>query len=194
QDSVQVYIDGEFAGKAPGKIKVDSRLIQHGSVLTLKSEGTPGQVIKEQIIISTFVLLSILLWGSEMLNAQEISHFTPNQFKEDASSGHYHYWEVKLHSGSHPNTSKYIEELLAGGYRAVEVRIGTQSTGRQVWQRAHNYPQYGVGFYLANLGPNQLDTIVGYTFGIVWLYRPSCLAQGNIPVKYRSIGWPILRF
>ncbi|MCD4696929.1 MAG: hypothetical protein K8S16_11895, partial [Bacteroidales bacterium] len=42
QDSVQVYIDGEFAGKAPGKIKVDSRLIQHGSVLTLKSEGTPG--------------------------------------------------------------------------------------------------------------------------------------------------------
>lgn len=112
------------------------------------------------------ILLSLLFLSNPFLTAQEISHFEPEQFKNDATSGHYHYWEVKLHSGSHPNTSKYIEELLSAGYRAVEVRVGTQSSGRQLWQQVHDLPQYGVGFYLANLGENQLDTIVGTPSGL----------------------------
>jgi len=37
--SSDVYIDGELVGKAPGKIKISKTKIQHGSKLTLKSEG-----------------------------------------------------------------------------------------------------------------------------------------------------------
>lgn len=35
----EIYIDGDLVGEAPGKIKLDKRKIQHGSVLVVKAEG-----------------------------------------------------------------------------------------------------------------------------------------------------------
>ncbi|MCB0821428.1 MAG: acyloxyacyl hydrolase [Bacteroidales bacterium] len=97
---------------------------------------------------------------------QEISSFDPEDYKTGAASEHYNYVELKFHSGSHPNSSKYIQELLAAGYKALEFRVGTQSTGRQIWQRAHNYPQYGVGFFLGNLGNTTVDSTLGTPSGL----------------------------
>ncbi|MCD4737165.1 MAG: acyloxyacyl hydrolase [Bacteroidales bacterium] len=113
-----------------------------------------------------YILLIISIVSTTLLQSQEISRYEPEEYKEGPNSGHFNYIELKFHAGSHPNTSKYIEELLAAGYKALEIRVGTQGTGRKPWQRVHNYPQYGVGFFLANLGPNQLDTIVGTPSGI----------------------------
>lgn len=35
----EIFIDGEKVGDAPGKIKVPSKQVQHGSMLTIKAEG-----------------------------------------------------------------------------------------------------------------------------------------------------------
>ncbi len=35
----QVYLDGEYIGSAPGKIKLRKTKIQHGSTLEIKAEG-----------------------------------------------------------------------------------------------------------------------------------------------------------
>ncbi|MCY1723017.1 PEGA domain-containing protein [Prolixibacteraceae bacterium Z1-6] len=35
----EVYLDGEKIGEAPGRIKVETKKIQHGSMLTLSAEG-----------------------------------------------------------------------------------------------------------------------------------------------------------
>jgi len=114
----------------------------------------------------TFILaLSSFLFTAHTF-AQEISHFTTDQYKGGRSGGQYHYLEIKYHQGSHPNSSKYIQELLEGGYKAIELSVGTQSTGRQDWQRMHACPQYGLGFYLGDLGNSQADSIVGTPSGI----------------------------
>lgn len=34
-----IYIDGVYAGEAPGKIKIEKEVIQHGSILEIKTEG-----------------------------------------------------------------------------------------------------------------------------------------------------------
>jgi hypothetical protein len=35
----KIFIDGDFIGDAPGKIKVPKEKIQHGSILVIKAEG-----------------------------------------------------------------------------------------------------------------------------------------------------------
>lgn len=111
-----------------------------------------------------FVLAGFLLALSG--RTQERSTFRPDQYKPDKSSNYFSYFELKYHAGSHPNTSKYIQELLEQGYKALEFRVGLQSTGRQNWQRAHNYPQYGVGFFLGQLGNTEVDSTVGTPSGL----------------------------
>ena len=43
QDSVKVYLDGEFLGNGPAKFKLASRQIQHGSQLVIKSDELPDE-------------------------------------------------------------------------------------------------------------------------------------------------------
>ena len=41
--TAEIYLDGNHIGNAPGKIKLDSRTIQHGSSLEIKAEGNETQ-------------------------------------------------------------------------------------------------------------------------------------------------------
>ncbi|MDX2443667.1 MAG: hypothetical protein QNK30_07685 [Bacteroidales bacterium] len=41
--NIMVYLDGNFIGEGPGKIKLDKDEIQHGSLLELKAEGFESQ-------------------------------------------------------------------------------------------------------------------------------------------------------
>jgi len=41
--TAEIYLDGEHIGDAPGKIKLDSKRIQHGSNLEIKAEGHETQ-------------------------------------------------------------------------------------------------------------------------------------------------------
>lgn len=63
-DSVQVYLDDNLIGMAPNKIKLDSRLIQHGSILTIKDKD---KVIKEQMLIrrpnSAYMIIDAFMGG-----------------------------------------------------------------------------------------------------------------------------------
>jgi len=64
----EVYIDGEKIGEAPGKIKVESAKIQHGSNLTIKAKGyadTNFLVIRKQHGIYT--VADLLLGGIPLL-------------------------------------------------------------------------------------------------------------------------------
>jgi hypothetical protein len=46
QDSVKVYLDGDFLGNGPAKFKLNSRKIQHGSELVIKSEDYPDETYR----------------------------------------------------------------------------------------------------------------------------------------------------
>lgn len=60
----KVYIDGEYIGDAPGKIKLPREKIQHGSILEVSAEG---YVKKEYLILRKqhhfYSLVDILIGG-----------------------------------------------------------------------------------------------------------------------------------
>ncbi|MCD4737164.1 MAG: hypothetical protein K8R53_14060 [Bacteroidales bacterium] len=60
----RVYLDGEYIGDAPGKIKLKSRQIQHGSEIVVKPEG---QNEFKQILLRkphpVYMLMDIVLGG-----------------------------------------------------------------------------------------------------------------------------------
>ena len=63
-DSLQVYIDDKYVGTGPGKVKVSSRLIQQGSMLSLKMGN---ETVVEQILLrkpkTVYVVMDALLGG-----------------------------------------------------------------------------------------------------------------------------------
>lgn len=62
--AADVYLDDEFIGNAPGKIKVQKGKLQHGTVLTLKAEG---YLEKEYLILrkqsKPYSIVDLLLGG-----------------------------------------------------------------------------------------------------------------------------------
>lgn len=51
--------------------------------------------------------------------------------------------EIKLHGGNHLYTGQSLDDLLANGYGAIEVRYGWQMSESDEWAAAHNYPTWG---------------------------------------------------
>jgi len=60
----EIFIDGEFIGKAPGKIKVPQEKIQHGSILAINAEGYEK---KEYLILrkqnAVYSVVDLILGG-----------------------------------------------------------------------------------------------------------------------------------
>lgn len=57
QDSIKVYLDGDLIGTGPGKIKLKSRQIQHGSEVVLKSDSAPDEtylILRKAHFVYTF--------------------------------------------------------------------------------------------------------------------------------------------
>ena len=88
--------------------------------------------------------------------------------------GRQKYMEVRFHSGSHLYTGEALSEFLQHGYTGVEVRAAWQSTGAEDWQRAFNYPNYGVGFYTGNIGD---ATILGNPSGLYGFFNAPFLRR-----------------
>lgn len=124
----------------------------------------------------SFIFFSLILWTT-LAFSQGKSSFKPEDFKKDENYGFFNYWQVFYHFGSNPTGSIYLQDAFAPGFQSLELRIGTQSTGRQLWQQLHNYPQYGLGFYMGDMGNDAADTIIG---------QPSAL--------FFYFGAPIVRF
>ncbi|MEA1896835.1 MAG: hypothetical protein U9N53_04145, partial [Bacteroidota bacterium] len=93
-----------------------------------------------------FFLFAFIILQLSSLNGQNISSFEPEDFTRDANYGYFNYFQLMLHAGVNPTGNEYLQQVYTAAYKALELRIGTQSTGRQLWQQYHNYPQYGLGF------------------------------------------------
>jgi len=83
--------------------------------------------------------------------------------QESIQSQHPHYGYIQLlyHTGVYWSRTQFLKEKFADGYKAVEVRIGFQTTGNKWWQQLNNYPGYGIGFHYADLIADRKDVLVG---------------------------------
>lgn len=120
--------------------------------------------MKKLVLIGAILLLALPIIG------QEFSEFTPDQFDKEKNYGSFNFFHVTYHSGSHMTTPEDFTNLFAPGYDAFELRVGTQSTGRQTWQQLHNYPYYGLGVFAGNLGGTDVDTVIGAPSGIYFFF------------------------
>ncbi|MDX2443666.1 MAG: acyloxyacyl hydrolase [Bacteroidales bacterium] len=124
------------------------------------------------------ILLAILILAPFCLvNGQEVSSFDPEDFSRTKDYGYYNYFQLMYHNGKNPTSSEYMKEVFSNGYQGLELRYGFQSTGRQMWQQLHNYPQYGFGSYIGDLGGVEAVSVIG---------RPMAL--------FFYFGTPIVRF
>ncbi|RPE08828.1 hypothetical protein EGT74_17525 [Chitinophaga lutea] len=94
--------------------------------------------------------------------------------RQNPNLGRQKYAELRLHSGSHLYTGQALSEFLQHGYTGVEVRVAWQSTGRETWQRAFNYPNYGIGFYTGNIGD---ATVLGNPSGVYGFFNAPFLRR-----------------
>ncbi len=94
-------------------------------------------------------------------------------FTQEASSDphvRHTYLQLLYHTGVYWTRTEYLEEQFADGYKAIEARIGFQTTGRELWQQYHHYPRYGFGIHYADLVADREDTIVGNPFSAFVFY------------------------
>lgn len=65
-------------------------------------------------------------------------------------------YSLKFHTGRHFYTGTELKDKLKNGYGALEVRTGWQSKGDAAWQREHQYPSYGMGWYTGYVGDEDI--------------------------------------
>ncbi|WP_113617456.1 acyloxyacyl hydrolase [Chitinophaga flava] len=119
--------------------------------------------MKASIITMALSLLAIGLQAQDSTDLWTKAKANPNL-------GRHKFIELKLHTGGHIYNGEDMASVLEHGYQALEVRMAWMSTGKQVWQRALNYPSYGIGFYTGNIGNS---TILGNPSGIYgFFYAP----------------------
>jgi hypothetical protein len=78
--------------------------------------------------------------------------------------------QVNYHSGTFWSRTIYLQEAFEDPYRAIELRIGLQSTGNKPWQQDHKYPRYGLGMHYSDLIMNPSDTTMGNPFSLFMFY------------------------
>ena len=123
-------------------------------------------------ILSLFLAISTI-------SAQEFSEFTPDQFDRDKNYGSFNYIHLRYEQGAHPSGTNYLQDIFAGGYRALNLRVGTQSTGRQDWQRLHKYPQYGLGVAMFDLGGLEAEEIIGTPSSLFFFFGAPLFRLGK---------------
>jgi len=81
--------------------------------------------------------------------------------------------EIKLHKGQNYYPGGQLEDELANGYTAIDVRYGWQSYSRESWAAIFNYANYGVGFWAGNVGPSDIfgEPMALYAFINLPIYR-----------------------
>jgi len=81
------------------------------------------------------------------------------------------FFQVLYHNGVHWNRTEYLADLLADGFWAVEVRVGFQTTGKEIWQQYNHYPKYGLGIHYADQIKWKGDTTLGNPFSLFAFYN-----------------------
>jgi len=78
--------------------------------------------------------------------------------------------QVNYHHGTFWSRTEYLQQYFEDPYRAIELRLGFQSTGKQLWQQVHKYPKYGFGVYYSDLIMNPTDTTMGNPLSLFMFY------------------------
>ncbi|MFT6747562.1 MAG: hypothetical protein ACJAZ2_001915 [Glaciecola sp.] len=63
--------------------------------------------------------------------------------------------------------------------RSFELAFTKQTTGKTVWERAYNYPAYGLSLYYSNLGNNEL---LGKEFAAVYFMKLYILSRSKFKI------------
>lgn len=101
-------------------------------------------------------------------------HEKPELFELDPNFGKFRFLQIIAHSGAHIYTGESLEEILEGGYGALEVRVGWQTKGEHPWEAPYKNMAYGIGWYSGAIGdpeilgnPNALYAFADFplTFG-----------------------------
>ncbi|MCW3467457.1 acyloxyacyl hydrolase [Chitinophaga nivalis] len=117
-------------------------------------------------------LMMVQLWCTVLVVQAQDTTDLWQKAKQNPNLGRFKYLELKLHNGSHIYNGENMGEFLKHGYQSMEIRMGWQSTGAHDWQRALNYPSYGLGFYTGWIGE---ATILGNPSGLYgFFYAPLC--------------------
>jgi len=85
------------------------------------------------------LLLSLLLNLSSWSYAQEVKKRTS-------------FLSVNAHAGSNYYPGGALEDELAGGYTGLDFRYGWQSYEEDHWSAVFNYANYGVGYWIGDIG------------------------------------------
>lgn len=89
------------------------------------------------------------LYGQNGLNNKNLSE---SIFEREPNLGTMQVVQLKLGAGQHLYTGESLSDILDDGYSSLDIRLGWQSKGYADWQKAWNYPLYGIGFYTGWIG------------------------------------------
>jgi len=126
-----------------------------------------------EIVLSFFCLFGFLTINGQnsILKDKE----SLSIFQTEPNLGTMHVVQVKIGAGQHLYTGESLSDILDDGYSSLDIRIGWQSKGYADWQKAWNYPLYGVGFYTGWIGERKYLGKPGAIYGFFrqpFLNRP----------------------
>lgn len=81
------------------------------------------------------------------------------------------YLQINYHTGVYWSRTIHLVDQVSAGYRAIDARLGFQSTGGKPWHQHHHFPRYGFGIHYADLIKDRSDTIVGDPVSAFMFYR-----------------------
>ncbi len=93
-----------------------------------------------------------------------------SQESPSSSDSRFGYFQMIYHTGVYWTRTQYLTKQFEDGYRAIEARIGFQTTGRKYWHQLNNYPSYGFGIHYADLIAGPRDNIVANPFSAFVFY------------------------
>ena len=100
-------------------------------------------------------LLVIAFHAAIMLNGQGNSA-SNNLLVLDENTGSQLFVQVKAHVGRHLYTGKYFHEHLKDVSYATSIRFGWRTSGKKDWEKALNFPLYGVGVFGGRIGEREI--------------------------------------
>ncbi len=102
------------------------------------------------------------LYGQNGLNNKNLSE---SIFEREPNLGTMQVVQLKLGAGQHLYTGESLSDILDDGYSSLDIRLGWQSKGYADWQKAWNYPLYGIGFYTGWIGERKYMGKPGAIYG-----------------------------